>query len=608
MNKKRLMLDKDIMVNRNNKFKKLSFDFGYLSSKILITKPISQRTPPINYLNPSKKLQLNPSSVSLVTFEVTIANQKTIVTKCNLNSINDKLKSKEIQVNIKQNKVIKHYNTISNTNNNQTIHNRQLNEEKVNCDNKETKTINYENERSVIEINSMKENNKNTNENNGNPFNDNDNDDYAKDNNKSEVIHEEVEKIANENKDHTQNEIIEISNESELSKLNELEMSENSHILLSDFTESMKFHNSDEVIDLISSPISLQSIKKNINVTDLNLTATNNNQQSIIKDSSLIEDNSESSDSEVNEKRLPSSRLNSNESILTYTYQIANTINLLWKDYYSLNPQAYINDIIINFYLRFIEDNFNQTTTDKILIMNSYFYTLISKDDKGNMNEMLKSFSFKKKYCRGDIFSNDYIIAPIYEHLHWSLAIIVSPYKIVNLNKNKTSNNSSCSTFTSTDIDGNKDDYPFIIYLDSYFDSNKKCIKIFKKYLCCEYIRTSNSNSIEDTLQLQSKSNLITSVTPKMPKQPNAFDCGIYLLAYCELFLYNPNYFIDKIKLNAIDMENCFDDKYTNCKRKEIQRLIKKLKLEHNKSESVGKEIKKYIIELQKRIKKIMSK
>lgn len=91
-------------------------------------------------------------------------------------------------------------------------------------------------------------------------------------------------------------------------------------------------------------------------------------------------------------------------------------VNLEDRD--RLREDTYLNDNLIAFYMRFLQDHLERTNPDaakRVYFFNSYFF------------DTLKSQGYKKveKWTRSvDLFSYDYVLVPINESHHWYVAII----------------------------------------------------------------------------------------------------------------------------------------------------------------------------------------
>jgi Ulp1 family protease len=115
--------------------------------------------------------------------------------------------------------------------------------------------------------------------------------------------------------------------------------------------------------------------------------------------------------------------------VIEYQYKSHNrilSIDFSRSDIARLNAGNQLNDKIINFYLKYLEQEvIPESIKSKIFICSSYFYQKLTQ--KGDIESY-------KSVCRWtkdiDILSKDFIIMPICEKAHWWLAIICYPYAI----------------------------------------------------------------------------------------------------------------------------------------------------------------------------------
>ncbi|XP_074658288.1 uncharacterized protein LOC141911196 isoform X2 [Tubulanus polymorphus] len=104
------------------------------------------------------------------------------------------------------------------------------------------------------------------------------------------------------------------------------------------------------------------------------------------------------------------------------------------EDLNCLNELEFLNDVIIDFYLKyFLMEKLSEEVRAKTHIFSSFFYKrLTQKPQKGkedtNLSLMVRRHGRVKQWTRKvDIFSKDYLIIPINENAHWYLAIICFP-------------------------------------------------------------------------------------------------------------------------------------------------------------------------------------
>ncbi|XP_066930566.1 uncharacterized protein [Clytia hemisphaerica] len=114
------------------------------------------------------------------------------------------------------------------------------------------------------------------------------------------------------------------------------------------------------------------------------------------------------------------------ETILVYPSSLkSGGIPITNLDVECLDEGTYLNDIIIDFYLKYIcETLMTPEQREKTYIFNSYFYKRLTQK-ASNKTDPAQIHAQVKKWTRNvDIFQKDYIIIPINEHCHWYLAIV----------------------------------------------------------------------------------------------------------------------------------------------------------------------------------------
>eukprot|EP01084_Bolivina_argentea_P086681 156647_1 len=115
---------------------------------------------------------------------------------------------------------------------------------------------------------------------------------------------------------------------------------------------------------------------------------------------------------------------NDNE-FMRYPHDSSKPVIITIGDIGRLRPLTYLNDSIIDFYLKYL---YNELLTppqrDDIYIFTQFFYTKLDKslDDKNETARLKLS-----KWTNVNIFDKKLVIIPIHKALHWSLAIITNP-------------------------------------------------------------------------------------------------------------------------------------------------------------------------------------
>ncbi|XP_037933902.1 uncharacterized protein LOC119667612 isoform X2 [Teleopsis dalmanni] len=112
-------------------------------------------------------------------------------------------------------------------------------------------------------------------------------------------------------------------------------------------------------------------------------------------------------------------------------------ISINTEDYMCLATDQYLNDIIIDFYLKWVHNNIiPKEEREKTYIFSTFFYkrltTLVRSQQQADKD--IKQTAAQKRHARVqnwtknvNLFEKDFIIIPINEQSHWFLAIICFP-------------------------------------------------------------------------------------------------------------------------------------------------------------------------------------
>ncbi|KAH8654108.1 hypothetical protein BGZ60DRAFT_346927, partial [Tricladium varicosporioides] len=195
------------------------------------------------------------------------------------------------------------------------------------------------------------------------------------------------------------------------------------------------------------------------------------------------------------------------------------------QDIDRLDEGEFLNDSIVNFYLRWLEHNLEQTNPDisrRIYFHNSFFYEALTKTPRGKRG--INYESVKRWTSKVDLFEKDYIIVPVCENLHWYLAIICNAPRLLAPEANAEKIAYRASIGRKYDLNG-----PRILTLDSFGHTHSPTCINLKDYLVAE-LKTKHQKDIPPPGSL--------GLTVKhIPTQPNFYDCGVFLLMYVEKFL-----------------------------------------------------------------------
>ncbi|PHH63762.1 hypothetical protein CDD81_5527 [Ophiocordyceps australis] len=190
-------------------------------------------------------------------------------------------------------------------------------------------------------------------------------------------------------------------------------------------------------------------------------------------------------------------------------------------DIVRLDEGQLLNDNLLAFYLRYLEHKLevqNSEAQSKVYIFSTFFYEKLRSTRSKINYEGVKTWTAKI-----DLFSYDYVIVPVNESAHWYLAIICNlPNTLKNCNKNDDESGGARMVDVML---------PKIITLDSLGQQRSAACRCLREYLVEEARHKKGVDLVTIPNGMTAKS---------LPEQGNGSDCGVYLLAYTEQFLNNP--------------------------------------------------------------------
>uniref|UniRef100_A0A8C0VXS8 Ubiquitin-like protease family profile domain-containing protein n=1 Tax=Castor canadensis TaxID=51338 RepID=A0A8C0VXS8_CASCN len=284
------------------------------------------------------------------------------------------------------------------------------------------------------------------------------------------------------------------------------------------------------------------------------------------------------------------------------------------EDLECLEEGEFLNDVIIDFYLKYlILEKASDELVERSHIFSSFFYKCLTRKEN-NLTEDNPALSMAQRRHRRvrtwtrhiNIFNKDYIFVPVNESSHWYLAVICFPWLEEAVYEdfpqtvaqqfqaqqsqydNKTTDNDLHTTTLSMSAEDSQSTEmnmsvpkkmckrPCILILDSLKAASiQNTVQNLREYLEVEW------EVKRKTHREFSKTNMV-DLCPKVPKQDNSSDCGVYLLQYVESFLKDP---IVNFEL-PIHLEKWFPRHVIKTKREDIRELILKLHLQQQKGSS----------------------
>ncbi|XP_052534918.1 sentrin-specific protease 6 isoform X2 [Tympanuchus pallidicinctus] len=110
-------------------------------------------------------------------------------------------------------------------------------------------------------------------------------------------------------------------------------------------------------------------------------------------------------------------------------------ISVTNEDLHCLNEGEFLNDVIIDFYLKYLVlEKLKKEDADRIHVFSSFFYKRLNQRERRNIHETSSLSIQQKRHGRVktwtrhvDIFEKDFIFVPLNEAAHWFLAVICFP-------------------------------------------------------------------------------------------------------------------------------------------------------------------------------------
>ena len=255
------------------------------------------------------------------------------------------------------------------------------------------------------------------------------------------------------------------------------------------------------------------------------------------------------------------------------------SITVTKDDYNCLESSKFLNDIIIDFYLKYLENENIGGILNRAHVFNTYFFNRLNspftlrKDNKlkssgnnlDNTNLQINVYERVKNWTKKvDLFEKDFIVVPVNEKLHWYLCIICYPNSVGKLE-------SSSSDYKKK---------PCILVFDSLRGNPRTevCDKL-RSYLSSEW----SAKHCDEGDRVFTEKNM-PQYNPKVRGQQNSKDCGVFLLQYVESFFTNGP---DKDWGNdSIHHLSLFSRSEVNSKRSEIARIIRELTMKLNEEQT----------------------
>lgn len=197
----------------------------------------------------------------------------------------------------------------------------------------------------------------------------------------------------------------------------------------------------------------------------------------------------------------------------------SDAVTISGRDVELLEPGIFINDTLIDFYIKYLQSTISESQRQACHFFNSFFFRKLADLDKFPDTEVVSREAFlrvRKWTRRVNIFEKDYIFIPVNYSYHWSLIVICNPGAAIL-------------------EDGNQSKTPCILHMDSINGTHGNLSKLIQSYLWEEWrerhkVDEASFVTAENFYNMQ-------FISLEVPQQNNLYDCGLFLLHYVEMFL-----------------------------------------------------------------------
>ncbi|KAB5568765.1 hypothetical protein DKX38_002558 [Salix brachista] len=234
------------------------------------------------------------------------------------------------------------------------------------------------------------------------------------------------------------------------------------------------------------------------------------------------------------------------------------------RDVDLLQPETFVNDTIIDFYIKYLKNQIPPEEKHRYHFFNSFFFRKLADLDKdpSSVKDGRAAFLRVHKWTRKvDLFGKDYIFIPVNFNLHWSLLVICHPGEVAGVKDEETAKTVKV---------------PCILHMDSIKGTHAGLKNLVQSYLWEEWKQRQKDTSEDVSSQFLN----LRFVPLELPQQENSFDCGLFLLHYLELFLVEAPLNFSPFRINEFNKflnGDWFPPAEASLKRTLIQRLISEL-------------------------------
>ena len=213
------------------------------------------------------------------------------------------------------------------------------------------------------------------------------------------------------------------------------------------------------------------------------------------------------------------------------------TVEMSSKDLLTLEDHEFLNDSVIEFFIKSLQHKLSSEKAARCHIFNSFFYEKLTnvRDERSEPADVRQKKAHQRveKWTKGvNIFEKDFVFFPIHGSMHWSLMVLCHPGRVQDENAED-----------GDDMPLGTRQTPYLLHMDSMSGGHKSSVVAMKirEYLAMEWMRL-KPNTVAPRVEGQATLLRFDKVSlphqrMKVPQQDNGCDCGVFLCMFFEKFL-----------------------------------------------------------------------